>query len=595
MIAFCRWLAGFIAFAGCSSCFANVYTVGPGGGFAGCTHATVQAAVNAAAANPGPDEIRIAIGSTGYTNQAIVVNGQDLSLSGGFADCQPLAPVGRTRLSGAGGVAAAVLKIQSTGGTPVAVDLRGLELVDGDNTAIGASGGGLRIEDLVTVHLDDSRIAGNHAFYGAGVSIEGPLGAASTRLFVGGNVQIEDNSTVGAGSSGGGVDVRQAYLSLSGTGTVVRRNGAISEGGGIHVRGSAANRLASVDIVSGGAGSDGIVSGNSAAGTGGGLHVGNFSTVRLYTSDTAHPVSVSHNSADYGGGIYATSASASVLLWDGILDGNSGQQGGGALLADQGAHISMQPGGRDGAPAGSVACPANNPCNLLISNNDSNSRPGSVAMLRNSDPSAVSTIALASTIISANRGASLFAQRCATPAQPALCTSPASMSISNSRITSNVPAGGLVDVVYGATFICDLCTISQTGGASTEPLFIINGPLYLSRSIIWEPGRDVIGFETPAPLGAFALLLHDTADFPQQADIRTGDPRFAAPGVGNFHLAANSPALDSSSAIDAPDMDLDALARVVDQSGVPNRAGPMDLGAYERASDADLIFVVGFE
>jgi hypothetical protein len=572
---------------------ANIYTVGPGGGFVGCNFATVQAAVNAAAANPGPDEIHVAMGSSGYTNQAVVVTAQDLSIFGGYLDCQAPAATGHSRLSGSGGAAAPVVKIQSTDGTPVQITLDGLDLVDGDNA--GGNGGGLRVQSLGEVHLSNMIIANNRASYGAGISVEGPFGDAMTKMYVNDNVQIEDNTTGGGGSSGGGIDVYQAYLSLGGVNTVVRRNAVFGDGGGIRVRGTAPDRAASADIRSGGQGGDGIIAQNSATFYGGGIEAADFSNVRLYTTDAARPVSVSHNSADFGGAIHAISSTARVTIWEGLVTANVGSQGAGAFAAEDGARIAMSPALFSGAPAGTVACPATDRCNKL-SDNIATGNGGAGATVRNSVAGVQSVVFLDSAIISGNAGFSLFAGGCVTPTQPANCGSPASIFVGNSRVGPNFDAQRIMYNIYKAEFGCYLCTIaSNSNGASTAPLFDTRGALELSRSIVWEPGRDVIGAHVPASVFAADLLLHDATDFPLQADIRVGDPRFIAQGAGDFRLAANSPALDSTSTVDAPEQDLDGRARVVDQAGIPDHGGPMDLGAYERASDTDLIFVHSFE
>jgi hypothetical protein len=576
--------------------FANVYTVGPGGGFVGCTHATVQAAVNAAAAHAGPDEIRISMGSGGYTNQAIVIDAQDVTLMGGFTSCDPFAPTGRTRLSGAGGVNAPVLKIQSTTGVPVHVDIDRLELVDGDNLAQLSAGGGLGISARGEVRVTNTRIANNRAWSGAGISIVGDLGDTATRLIVGDNVQIEDNTGVAFGNNGGGIDVYQAYLRLGGVDTVVRRNTVDGAGAGLMIRGTAADRAASVDITSGGQGNDGILSHNTATSMGGGLFVGDYATVRAFTTDSARPVIVAHNRSvgSYGGAVYARSATARVTFWESVVSENRAQQGGGAFIAEDGARIAMYSGRSAGAPAGTVACPSNDPCNVVYGHT-SDFPDGVVALVRNADPAAESSFEIDSGVIAGNVGSNLFSDRCGTPGQPELCGRPASVYLSNTLVAPNFDAGSVLAVRYGADFGCDLCTIASNGVGSTQPLFDTNGRLALTRSIVSQPGLDVIGGQVPSSLVAIALLLHDASDFPVRPDIRVGDPRFLAQGAGDFRVAANSPALDSAGVADAPTLDLDGVTRVIDQPGVPNRLGPMDLGAYERAIDTDVIFVHAFE
>jgi len=56
-------------------------------------------------------------------------------------------------------------------------------------------------------------------------------------------------------------------------------------------------------------------------------------------------------------------------------------------------------------------------------------------------------------------------------------------------------------------------------------------------------------------------------------DYQTGDPKFVDPAAADFHLEANSPAIDTGSSIDAPSSDFDGDSR-------PQGAGH-DIGAYE--------------
>jgi hypothetical protein len=154
----------------------------------------------------------------------------------------------------------------------------------------------------------------------------------------------------------------------------------------------------------------------------------------------------------------------------------------------------------------------------------------------------------------------------------------------------------------GARFGCDSCTIASLGTFSA-PLFDMAGTLSLTRSIVWEPGRDIVGGRTPAIITAQDLLLHDRSDFPPVdfpafSNITVGDPRFVAQGAGDFRLGVNSPALDRAADIGFPPTDLDGNPRAVDQPAVPDQPGPVDLGAYERADDgssSDAIFSDGFE
>lgn len=100
------WLLACVMGVGAAN--AAVYTVGPKGTPGSCTHSTIQAAINAAAGNPGTDEIRISANQI-WPAQALYVENHGVDLIGGFADCASEMPTAQTELSGAGGVSAPVV------------------------------------------------------------------------------------------------------------------------------------------------------------------------------------------------------------------------------------------------------------------------------------------------------------------------------------------------------------------------------------------------------------------------------------------------------------------------------------------------------
>jgi hypothetical protein len=264
---------------------------------------------------------------------------------------------------------------------------------------------------------------------------------------------------------------------------------------------------------------------------------------------------------------------------------------GGAALVIGPSLFEVQPALSPGAPSGTVACAASSPCNLIVGNSaffGDQPGVGSVLGIANADATAPADVSLWSTTIINNPGASLFTDEVFSGGGAA------SIDLINSRIGPNPDTGKLLQATRGTNFDCGLCTITGTGAQvpSFGALFSTNGELVLLSSIIWEPGRDVVD-SSPALVLAADLLLHDATDFPAQTDIRVGDPQFVAPTLGDFHLAATSPALDSAPTTDVPELDLDGNPRVVDLVEIPNLGGSVDLGAYERP--ADVLFRSGFE
>jgi len=80
------------------------------------------------------------------------------------------------------------------------------------------------------------------------------------------------------------------------------------------------------------------------------------------------------------------------------------------------------------------------------------------------------------------------------------------------------------------------------------------------------------------------ILSLETASLGSGQHIIQGDPAFVDPAGGDFHLRANSLAIDVAPAGDAADRDLDGLPRDIDLANAPNGEGPRDLGAYELQS-----------
>jgi len=580
------WLPG-LAFTATAT--AAVYTVGPAGTPGNCTHTTIQAALNAAAVNPGPDDIRIANNQV-WTSQALTINNHSVSLTGGFANCHPLAPTGQTRLSGAGGAGAPVLAITNHATGSHQVVLSRLEIVDGDaiNGAEGdTDGGGVRWRGPGVLRLERTRIADNRAgFGGGGLYLDSQTSSFPLTLIIGAQVQIEDNQA----NSGGGIYLRNADLLLSGPDTTIRRNSA-GFGGGISV--FAEGRPQVLDIASGGFGSDGVIAANSSTNFGGGLNVSGTVELRLYTSDPLRPLRLERNSARYGGAIHA-SHGVRIGLWEAIVSDNIATVAGAALVLD-GATLNAYrlPTAGVTPPPAAVACAASQICNRWqdnVARNTSNEPiGGAIARMGGSASaaSATSELRMASAVIRGNLGSSLFTDFC----QPGMPACNMSLYLTGSELVDN-PAARFSAFGYGTGAYLDLCTVAGFS-ESPSPLFgMNNGVLSLSRSIVWQPGRALL--DMPDVLNASFLLLHDTTGFPPDPHIRSGDPRFVYAAAGNWQLAADSPALDSAPEADAPVHDLARAARVVDLPQVTNLAGPLDLGAWERQL-ADRIFANGFE
>jgi predicted outer membrane repeat protein len=299
-------LAGLLALAICPSSFAAIFTVGAVG--TGCTHTSVQAAVNSAATTPGADTIRIARSAT-YTAQEITINSsEELYLIGGYATCASTTTNSpQTELSGAGGNQAPVLTITTSSVTY----LQNLRITGGDNTSTSGFGlgGGIFFTGSGALDIRDSTIDQNSANQGGGIYA---LGNAVTS-----DVLIADNVLVGfntARFNGGGIVAAGLEFTVTGSNTTLLSNQALGVGG-VGGFGGGALVTSTDDFRSflylspGGIGGSNGVSGNSAVNGGavaiiGETDSGRNAEVQVYSTVVDRPVVISGNTATQRGGAF---------------------------------------------------------------------------------------------------------------------------------------------------------------------------------------------------------------------------------------------------------------------------------------------------
>jgi hypothetical protein len=564
---------------------AAVYTVGPTGTPGTCTHTTIQAAIDAAASNPGSDEIRIAANQT-WGALALYIENQDLDLSGGFSDCFPLAPTSQTTLSGAGGLSASVINVSNTDSH--LLRLHRLQIVDGDPVfamAGSRDGGGLRIRGPGRLELEWVRIADNRAFTGGGIFLQNDTLDFPLTLAIADHVQIEDNQAIEG--YGGGIYMTGVNLTLAGVDTSIRRNSAGNNGGGIALL---SGQSSTIDIASAGADADGVISANTTLVDGGGIYVEGNHEVYLYTSDPVSPVRLERNHARSGGAIYAERGAA-ITMWEAIVSDNVATGDGAAVYLDGAILGAYRIPGASSPPAGATACALPIVCNLWEYNRalSDNGIPASGALATiGGAANTPSSLRIESAVVRLNQGINLLSDVCFS----GIC--PLSVTLTNSAFVENT-VQSFADSEYGSSLYLDTCTIADLGTIDSPMFNVGNGVLSLSRSIIWQPGRTIIG--SSQVLVASFLLLHDVSQFPADPYILEGDPRFVDPANGNFQLMANSPALDIAPVDEDHEVTLQDLARagrVVDLPQIENLAGPLDLGAWER-QEVDILFSNDFD
>ena len=599
------WGSLLISLAVASPAGASIFKVGTG---TGCTHATIQAAVDAANANPGVDHI-ILTRSVSYTQQAIKIQqAQPLTLTGGYASCADSAPSGaRTTVSGAGGSANSVFTVEP-GAEGVLFD--NLFITGGDESS-NYYGGGIDYTGSGDLTLNNVTLTQNTAGYGGGLSARG-TGPDAT-VFLMGETIINNNV---ATQDGGGIHLRgeiTLYALEPKTAIWLNRATGLANtpmgvyhgyGGGMAVLSPAIAYIGSTGY------SLGSIYGNTAR-VGGAVaaladsdagYVFDSARVYLFTTDPSKPQKVSGNRAtDVGGAFYADATSGfssaytgQIYAWDTTLDNNSAPIGSIAYIVND-----------DGGPAGSLSGYfwINN---TLIEGYTSDRPIISVPC----NPGIVCSVA------KNNRSE----DAAGNPTNGALIygTKDADMRINNYRFTGN-SARSLLDLasaqyVKVANVLIDNNTFTAAvlQFPEDDPEVLLNyltitdnniggpgviahrGHVTLNRSIIWQPGKLVR--DTAASSGTFGgayVQSNERASIPAVANAYYPfDPGFINPTLKDYHLRAGAPALDEvpyDSSLDGA-LDLDGLPRAVNLPLVPGDNNfVVDLGAYERQSITNIM------
>jgi hypothetical protein len=576
---------------------AAIYCVGGPGG--GTTHGSIQAALNSAAANPGIDTIFV-IRRDGIQAQGILIENQDVILSGAHVNCDPNEPLfEHTVLNASGGSMTSALIVRSTASSQfMHVEISGFDIVGGD--AINGSGGGLRVDGHVDLALSDLKISQSEASNGGGIAF---YGTADASMQLGDRVEISNNL---ATQAGGGLAIFGGSVFVDGMNTSIHGNTAVRDGGGIFLAGAGSANLAHLVLrrgrmadTSGGTIHEIVDSNTSQLGDGGGIAAAAWSDVQGYSVDEYFPVWISLNSASQGGGIAVLGETARVRLWNPVIQGNRANAGGGAVLVIDGGRFEMQDRNDPDRPPDALLCSGDGYLGYfcLIANNIASTvagdaRPGAAVMMSHSAAVATPTrVVLAGARLLDNRGSSVFSDTCLSIE----CNTSSQLIIRNSLVAYHPETPVLAQITYGGMLEILSSTITGTGaGPDARSVLQTSGNIAIRRSILWEPGRDLIGGLVPTSVIADEVLVSDAGDLGAQAHILVGDPVFVAAGGGDFHLAANSPAVDAATAHPGLQWDADGYPRQVDLPDRPNGLGAADLGAFERQLE-DTIFANDFE
>ncbi len=298
------------------------FTVGSG---VGCTHLTIQAAIDAARTQPGADVVAIASNRTYTAQQLRIDDPAGVALVGGFDACLGIRTTRPTPILGNDGEARSVITHTGTG----PLTLERVEIVGGDAIA---AGGGVDSFGIGTLRLVDVVLRDNAGVAGGGVVAGAPTGQRK-RIELAGRVVLRDNR---AATDGGGLFAFDAEIvEDDGTELVVYGNRADSgSGGGLYL-------LNSTLYGSFACGTLPLFAQNRASTFGGAVMVhgrGGTAALEVQSRRPACATLIAENTADEGGAVYvfadggidAASGSishAAFQLTDGHLVANTARDG----------------------------------------------------------------------------------------------------------------------------------------------------------------------------------------------------------------------------------------------------------------------------
>lgn len=606
-VAFGQGLLLSLAVVGTAMVDAATYTVGVGGG---CSHSTIQSALDAAGAAGGPHEVRISRSAT-WTAQALTATTSgSVRIVGGFATCTQSTGDGiATVVSGSGGTQAPVLRINLPM-TASTASIANLTFRDGDAIGSLVRGGGIQLTGVGTLTIADTVIQYNTANYGGGISAEGST-AAPARLVLQGGVLVLNNT---ARFDGGGIHLDKATLTMDEAGSTLFGNTAQGEnnsgyGGGLLIRGT--NVMAFANIGGEGIGGLAAITGNIAR-YGGGVAVvgdapittGGASELRLYSRSTTRPGAIDGNEASVaGGGIYLRSHEATVSgrnipsvarLWRSAIRNNAAPDGPAVFLErhsqPQGSGIGSRIEIDFGTPiSGAMACGTGSFCSRItgnISRTPAGQNMWGPALWSNAGAMQIG----GAPVGEVNRGGVLFEGNTAGRLFDGV---DCNINVTSAQITGNT----LGREVVGGSCHVDLSDLTIAGNTMAQNAVLeLSSPGFLGRSIIWQPGKTTrVGIGNPTVV---EILTSERAslDAIGAQFVTAADPRFIDPAHADYGLRAASPAVDYAMAVSGAAVDAQGYPRDIDLPFNANAPrGPRDVGALERQALLPLVLNADFD
>ncbi len=592
-----------LTLASLSPAQALTYLVGAGAVPGVCDFNNLQSAINAAASNPGEDFIRVASDQT-YSALALSIGQQDLTLTGGYANCSAALPPGAlpsgsTILNGAGGAAAPVVSISGSG---VRV-LTGFQIRNGDNVqgnGLGC-GGGIYFNGRGELRIQNVGISQNNANSGGGICFVGT--ATPTALTIESDVVINNNNAI-TGNGGGVAIAGTARMFALRDRTYIALNGAPNgNGGGIYLQ-----PPANVDIGSPGYTGNGVIYGNNARRGGGVAGVApdgsdEYGCVRFFTTDASRPVRIQNNKAsEFGGALFMQShqgmeenASISSRLYDFVVDGNTAPNGAALFLqGDSSVFTVGDTGPRVGLndfssscnesvdTLGAVRCTQSAQCNRIERNRteDSNGQPtnGNIVEMR-----LYAAIVGQTVTMKGNIGTRLISWSDGNETD-------FTVSLFRSALIDNVLTQELFRGFSDGEFrLVDSTVAGNSIGAAHVFRHDADNDNQITNAVIDQPGKLTLSHPNVSSLDVVNtwVIATDTSSLRPDPTALPARGRFTDPERGDYRLRIGSQALDyapGSTPTPANDVDLDGRLRNFDQGDVSANTRARDVGAFERQS-----------
>ncbi len=568
-VRFLHWATGAVMALNLNTAFAVVFTVGS---TSNCTHASITAAISAAAAN-GADTDFIRINSGTYSAQALLIEDQSLNVTGGHASCADGSTTGAaTIISGAGNGGLSVLTVNAQGATQRQISVVNLTLT-------GSSAGGLRVLGYVQSYFAGVTISNNASTDGAGVYTRGENASAIANVqfssYNGAPSRIEGNSA----TRGGGVYADNfSFVPLSDA--IVSGNQA-NFGAGVFATGSTSQ--IGLHTFDNGTPDSGIRS-NTATLDGGGVYLqsGAHLGSGRFSENAFVPMVANNTAGRNGGGFYLTGSGSYVLGYYLSIRGNSAgaSQGGngGGLYLTSGSSAYLDDGSE------SLTCGRPDACVSITDNragiNGFSGSGGGTYLLGNAN------LSMAHALLAGNQaqnGGAVYA-----------IGSGAGTYLTSAVIEHNAGAGHSFRMEAGATLNLRGVTLANDDSASGM-IALSGATATLDTSIIYDTGAVIIT-RVPATANTVTsncVMAHASYVSDSGAAV-IGNPLFVNAVAGDYKLTAASPAIDAcaTSSFTSTDTDYAELPRGFDVTGVANNPGPFDLGAFERQT---VLFTDSFE